>query len=162
MAAAALDKAALGIPDGGTWAAELPEELSEVAAQLQNGEVRWCSGLRIGDPVEIGAPHKHLSLLPPSNIIEWSTVSIIVFIIGHFPVLKRMSRCTAQAVWARSGISCRARSSRRKKRHPPLRVAPSGSSSCLQESEVCVRARACCVSLSVSLSPSTHLTSPPG
>ena len=88
MAAAALDKAALGIPDGGTWAAELPEELSEVAAQLQNGEVRWCSGLRIGDPVEIGAPHKHLSLLPPSNIIEWSTVSIIVFHHRSFPHTK--------------------------------------------------------------------------
>ena len=76
MAAAALDaaaaKAALGVQDEDTWEAELPEALSEVAAKLQSGEIRWCSGLRIGDPVEIGAPHKHLPLL---LMLFW-TVSI--------------------------------------------------------------------------------------
>jgi hypothetical protein len=70
VAAAALDAAATKAAQmqeteqEDTWAAELPEELSECAAQLQSGQVRWCSGLRIGDPVQNGGLGPQWHLLP--------------------------------------------------------------------------------------------------
>jgi hypothetical protein len=69
VGAAALDAAAakaVAAVGGGAnpWAAELPAEFATCAAQLQTGEVRWCSGLRIGDAVEMGGLGRQWHLLP--------------------------------------------------------------------------------------------------
>lgn len=62
--AAAAELAAQPGIDENVWAAELPAELSMCAALLQSGQVRWCSGLRIGDPVELGGLGDQWHLLP--------------------------------------------------------------------------------------------------
>jgi hypothetical protein len=53
-AAAAASAAAAVHQEGGSWSTVLPPQLAALASQLQSGEVRWHSGLRVGDELAEG------------------------------------------------------------------------------------------------------------